>query len=76
MGWIYAIICIVAAYRIYVRDIKSIFWIAVIVAIANVWSFGVMHNYRDNPYEAPNFWTNINMITAFIAIAFLIYSFF
>jgi len=74
-GLISLIICIVAASRVYSKSIM-IFWIAIIVAIANFWSFGVMYNFRDNPNMAPDFWTRVNMITTFIGIGVLIFSFF
>jgi hypothetical protein len=42
----------------------------------NLWSFGVMSNFRDNPMMASNFWTNVNMLTTLLGIGLLAYSFF
>lgn len=74
-GLISLIICIVAASRVYSEG-SVIFYISIIVALLNFWSFGVMYNFRDNPIMAPNFWTKINMITTFASIGFLIFSIF
>jgi hypothetical protein len=45
MGWLSFVICIVALYLLYNTG-QSVLWVVVLVnAIANLWSFGVMHNY-------------------------------
>lgn len=76
MGWIQLILCGTAAYLLYQAGAQIVFYIAAINAGANLWSFGVMHNYRDDPLSAPNFWTTVNMVTTFAGLGLLIYSFF
>lgn len=73
-GLISLIICVAAALRFYSKN-SMIFWIAVIVVVVNFWSFGVMYNFKDSPQSAPNFWTTINMITTFIGLGLIIFSF-
>lgn len=74
-GWFSLGVCILAAYRIYVKDLTGIFGFTVVVAILNFISFGIMHNFSENPISAPGSWTLINMITTLTGIGLLIYSF-
>jgi len=76
MGIVHIVICGLAAYFLNHPDTQTIFNIAVINAGINLWSFGVMSNFRDNPMMAPNFWTYVHMLTTFIGVGLLIYSFF
>jgi len=69
MGIIWIVICVAA---VLLSRGKSIFAFAVINAIANIWSFGIMHNYRYDPQNIPDFWTTINMITTVIGVILLI----
>lgn len=77
MGCVLVLLCGAAAYLLYRAGAEEIvFYIAVINAGANLWSYGILHNYRDDPVLAPNSWTAVNMVTAFIGLGLLIYSFF
>ncbi len=76
MGWVQVILCLIAAYLLYQAGAQIVFYIAAINAGANLWSFGIMHNYRDDPTSAPNSWTTVNMVTTFIGVGLLIYAFF
>ena len=75
-GIVNFIICGLAAYILNQPDTQTMFNVAAVNAGLNLWSFGVMSNYRDNPMMAPNFWTNVNMLTTLAGIGLLIYSFF
>jgi hypothetical protein len=76
MGIVSFIICGLAAYLLDQPDTQTIFNVAAVNAGLNLWSFGVMSNYRDEPMMAPNFWTNINMLTTLVGVGLLGYSFF
>jgi hypothetical protein len=76
MGIVSFIICGLAAYLLDQPDTQTIFNVASVNAGLNLWSFGVMSNYRDEPMMAPNFWTNINMLTTLVGVGLLGYSFF
>lgn len=76
MGWVQVMLCGTAAYFLYQAGSQIVFYIAAINAGANVWSFGIMHNFRDDPLSAPNSWTTVNMVTTLIGLGLLIYSFF
>ena len=45
MGWLSFLICAVPLYLLYNTDRPVLWVIALINAIANLWSYGVMHNY-------------------------------
>jgi hypothetical protein len=45
VGWLSFLICAVPIYLLYNTG-RPIFWVLVLInAIANLWSYGVMHNY-------------------------------
>lgn len=72
MGWYALIACGAAAWLL---KGTGLFPFAVINAIANFWSFGVMHNFTYNPQSAPNSWAVVNMLSTLIGIILLIYAF-
>ena len=76
MGIVSFIICGLAAYLLDQPDTQTIFNVAAVNAGLNLWSFGVMSNFVDEPMMAPNFWTNIHMLTTLTGIGLLAYSFF
>lgn len=76
MGFWQVLICGAAAYLLYQSGAQIIFYIAAVNAGANLWSYGIMHNFQDDPTSAPNSWTIINMVTTFIGLGLLIFSFF
>jgi hypothetical protein len=75
MGWVQFAICAFAAYRLNYIGSDPIFYFAVGVAVANLWSFGVMHNFRSSPQLAPNSWTLINILSMIAGVGLLFYSF-
>ena len=76
MGIVHFIICGLAAYLLDQPDTQTIFIVAAVNAGFNLWSFGVMSNYRNEPMMAPNFWTIIHMLTTVVGIGLLAYYFF
>lgn len=72
MGVLLGVISIAAAVLLYGG---SLFWFAVAVAVLNVWSYGIISNYRNDPYT-PRFWTTLNILTSLAGIGFFITSFF
>lgn len=72
MGIVWIVICIMA---LVLSKGKATFTPAIIVLILNIWSYGVMHNFRHNPQEAPNFWSTINMLSTIAAVILVIISF-
>ena len=76
MGIVHVAICVLAAYLLNQTDAQTLFNVAAANAGINLWSFGVMSNYRDNPMMVSNFWSNIHMVTTIAGIGLLIYSFF
>ena len=73
-GWICLAICGGAAYSLSDVDSPFWFWFAVANAVLNVWSFGIMHNYRHMPQLAPNSWTSVNILTTVVGVGLLIYA--
>jgi tetratricopeptide (TPR) repeat protein len=72
MGWIYLLICIIAAVRLY----KSAFFVfSIIITIINFWAFGVMYNFKDTPEQGPDYAAITNFISTIIGIGLLILSF-
>ena len=49
---------------------------AIINAIANLWSLGILKNFKEDPQNAPDGWTLINMATSVLGIILLIWSIF
>ena len=76
MGIVHFAICCLAAYLLKQPDTQTIFYVAAVNAGINLWSYGVMHNFRDEPMMAPTSWSYINMLTTIVGIGLLIYSFF
>lgn len=72
MGIFSIVICIVA---VLLSRGKPIITPAIIGLVINVWSFGVMHNYKNKPQDAPNFWTVSNFLSTLAGILFIILSF-
>jgi len=72
MGLFSIVICIIA---LVLSRGKTIFTPAIIILILNIWSYGVMYNFRDNPEAAPNFWTVINFLSTIAAVILIILSF-
>ena len=75
-GWISLAICVGAVYRLRGEDHSVAFTIAIIVADVNFLSFGIMHNFQDDPLEAPDFATSATMLSTATGLGLLIYSFF
>ncbi len=75
-GWAFIALCGLAVLRLYKPNVHFAFYLALITAVANLWSFGVLHNYGDNPYEAPNSWALVNIASTVIGAGLLVYSFF
>jgi hypothetical protein len=74
MGLIFLVICIVSAVMAYAAGgTNALFWAALIVAAANLWSFGILQNYKNDP-KTPQFWTTINFLTAIGGVGLLVYS--
>ena len=76
MGIVHVAICVLAAYLLKQPDTQTIFYVAAVNAGINLWSYGVMYNFRDEPMMAPTSWSNIHMLTTIVGIGLLIYSFF
>ena len=72
MGWLGVIANVAAIAASFDADHRLLIVVAIICGILNLWSWGVMHNYRDDPLSAPNLATTVNMITTFLAVALLI----
>jgi hypothetical protein len=73
--WILFIVCVVAIGKLQGAGHPSLAIFAVINAVANFWSLGVLRNFRGNPEMAPDFFTTMNWISALIGIILLIYAF-
>jgi hypothetical protein len=72
MGWLGVIVNVVAIGASIDADHRLLIVVAIICGILNLWSWGVMHNYRDDPLSAPNLATTVNMITTFVAVGLFI----
>lgn len=73
MGKVHLIICILSTVILY-EESRVLFILSLINSIFNFWSFGIMHNFKSYPLNAPNSWTVINFITSVAGIIFLIIS--
>ena len=74
MGWFSFIICGIATYLAFKTN-SAISIFALINAIANFWSFGIMHNYGGHIGVGGNyerFVITLNMITTIVGIILLI----
>ncbi len=75
MGIIWIAICIAAAFRLYHT---WAFVIALLVAVANALSFGLMlvtHELEPEIFPLVRLYTSINVVTTLIGVGLLIYSF-
>ena len=74
MGWIFAIASGVAAYLIYSlqNEATTLFWVALVVAIPNFWSFGIIWNHRFDK-DSPQAWTVIHTLSTVGGIGLLVY---
>ncbi len=78
MGWLTFAACAYAAVRL-LGGHSALGWVAAIVAVLNLWSFGVMANYRN---ERPSVdsaiqrtWITVNLLTSIAGVVLLIVSF-
>ena len=74
MGWITLLICAAATFLMF-RVSAGMGVFALIVAVTNIWSLGIMHNYADGDrirsgYE--RFIVTLNMLTGLIGFILLI----
>ena len=77
MGGIISLgVCVFAAILLYERGKSAALIFAIVVIVINLWSFGVMNNFKNNPNSAPNFATVSSILTTFTGMGLLIYSFF
>lgn len=75
-GLISLAICVAAAWRLYGHG--ALFVVASIVAVANFWSLGIVHNYKhDSIHQAPEQRPAIavNMLTTLAGLILLVISF-
>jgi hypothetical protein len=75
-GWINAIICGLAVYKLYGKVGYAIMVIAIMVCAINVISYLIADNFRKGIGIVPNSLVFTNMITVFIGVGLLIFSFF
>lgn len=45
MGWLFSLICAVPLYLLFNTGHRVLWILALVNAVANLWSYGVMHNY-------------------------------
>ena len=75
MGFIFFIVCLIAVILVYLKyAITMMFWIVIINAILNLWSLGILFNYKKSNHT-PGFWAILNQITLVIGIIFIILGF-
>ena len=72
MGWLHLTVCIAAPLLLYGQRLPALFWGAVVVAMANFWSFGIMHSFKHDPDAAPNSWTIVNLVTAVAGLGLVV----
>ncbi len=72
-GWKTLSICLLAVPLLWAEGHPIFFWGAILVVILNSWSFGVMYKFRAIPELAPNFWADVNLVTAIVGLALFIY---
>ena len=71
-GWIGVIANVLAIAASLDMGHSLLIVVAIVSGVLNVWSWGVMHNYRDDPVSAPNFATTVNMITTLFAVVLFV----
>jgi len=49
--------------------------VAIVSAVASLWSWGVMMNYKDHPEAAPNWSATVNMLSFAAGVILLVISF-
>lgn len=72
-GWWSVAICGVGVWLIWPIADLWLITLAVAVTVANLWSYGIMHNFIDEPEAAPDSWALVNMISSFAGLALLAY---
>jgi len=76
-GWLLLLPTGAAAWLFHRAQHNTLFWLAVIVAIAQFWSLGIMHNHayvRGDPLEASDWVTVINMLSTLAGLALLLWA--
>lgn len=72
-GWKTLAVCVSAVLLLWGKGHPLAFWAALVVAILNFWSFGVMYNFKANPMAAPDSWTRVNLATAIVGLLLFSY---
>lgn len=71
-------ICVVATVLLYNRQPLIFFWIAIVIAILNFWSWGIMHNFfirsKGKIDAVPNWISLVNMASTFVGVVLLVYA--
>ena len=72
-GWLVTIVGIVGCFVLYGKvGATSLFWVAVVVVVVQLWTFGILWNYRKED-RTPGAVAMINTITTIGCIGVLIY---
>ena len=72
-GWKTLSVCVLAVLLLWGKGHPIAFWGALLVAILNFWSFGVLYNFRATPEAAPNGWARVNLVTAIAGLTLFSY---
>lgn len=72
-GWKTLSVCVLAVLLLWGKGHPITFWGAIVVAILNFCSFGILWNFRATPEAAPNGWARINLVTAIAGLALFSY---
>lgn len=74
-GWIFLSICLVPLLLFYVSGKTGWMVVSIVNAVANFWSFGIMHNYATDPDAAPDWATVMNFVSFILGIGLIVYAF-
>lgn len=69
MGKLFVICWIISMALFYMRA-SSLFVISLILGVLNIWSLGILYNYKYDNYF-PRVWTPINFVTSILGLIFM-----
>lgn len=70
MGVIWVIFWVISSIIFY-NESSSLFMVSLILGVLNLWSLGILHNYKYDTYT-PRVWGLISILTSIASIVFII----
>ncbi len=74
-GTLFFFIALATGMKLLALSPKEAAPIFLVICLVNLWSYGIMHNFKHDPQSAPNFATAVNMLSTFAILGFFVYQF-